>query len=85
MADKDSITLLKPMMGTDVTCRSSAGKIVAASVLTVGGGVGGTILYANWDPKFRANVEKSIPYSDQVFGLALGPAAPPPVINKPVS
>ncbi|XP_045580031.1 MICOS complex subunit MIC60 isoform X2 [Salmo salar] len=62
---------------------SSAGKIVAASVLTVGGGVGGTILYANWDPKFRANVEKSIPYSDQVFGLALGPAAPPPVINKP--
>ncbi|KAM9412892.1 MICOS complex subunit MIC60 isoform 3-T3 [Salvelinus alpinus] len=62
---------------------SSAGKIVAASVLTVGGGVGGTILYANWDPKFRANVEKSIPYSDQVFGLALGPAPPPPVINKP--
>ncbi|XP_020357710.1 MICOS complex subunit MIC60 isoform X3 [Oncorhynchus kisutch] len=62
---------------------SSAGKIVAASVLTMGGGVGGTILYANWDPKFRANVEKSIPYSDQVFGLALGPAAPPPVINKP--
>uniref|UniRef100_A0A4W5KSU2 MICOS complex subunit MIC60 n=1 Tax=Hucho hucho TaxID=62062 RepID=A0A4W5KSU2_9TELE len=62
---------------------SSAGKIVAASVLTVGGGVGGTILYANWDPKFRANVEKSIPYSDQVFGLALGPGAPPPVINKP--
>ncbi|XP_024284679.1 MICOS complex subunit MIC60 isoform X3 [Oncorhynchus tshawytscha] len=62
---------------------SSAGKIVAASVLTVGGGVGGTILYANWDPKFRANVEKSIPYSDQVFGLALGPAAAPPVINKP--
>ncbi|XP_055744527.1 MICOS complex subunit MIC60 isoform X3 [Salvelinus fontinalis] len=62
---------------------SSAGKIVAASVLTVGGGVGGTILYANWDPKFRANIEKSIPYSDQVFGLALGPAPPPPVINKP--
>ncbi|XP_035599919.1 MICOS complex subunit MIC60 isoform X3 [Oncorhynchus keta] len=62
---------------------SSAGKIVAASVFTVGGGVGGTILYANWDPKFRANVEKSIPYSDQLFGLALGPAAPPPVINKP--
>ncbi|XP_041759531.2 MICOS complex subunit MIC60 isoform X2 [Coregonus clupeaformis] len=62
---------------------SSAGKIVAASVLTVGGGVGGTILYANWDPKFRANVEKSVPYSDQVFGLALGPAAPPPFINKP--
>lgn len=53
MADKDSITLLKPMMGTDVTCRSSAGKIVAANVLTVGGGVEGTILHANWDTKFK--------------------------------
>uniref|UniRef100_A0A6Q2X6U4 MICOS complex subunit MIC60 n=1 Tax=Esox lucius TaxID=8010 RepID=A0A6Q2X6U4_ESOLU len=62
---------------------SSAGKIVAASVLTVGGGVGGTILYASWDPKFRASVEKSVPYTDQVFSLALGPAAPPPVIKKP--
>ncbi|KAJ8015166.1 hypothetical protein DPEC_G00023320 [Dallia pectoralis] len=62
---------------------SSAGKIVAASVLTVGGGVGGTILYASWDPKFRTNVEKSVPYSDQVFSLALGPAATPPVIKKP--
>ncbi|KAL0973944.1 hypothetical protein UPYG_G00213270 [Umbra pygmaea] len=62
---------------------SSAGKVVAASVLTVGGGVGGTILYANWDPKFRANVEKSVPYSDQVFGLILGPAAPSPVTKIP--
>lgn len=66
--------------------RSSAGKIVAASLLTVGGGVGGTILYAKWDPKFRANVEKSVPYSDQVFGMVLGPPAPPPVplLKKPV-
>ncbi|XDV36699.1 hypothetical protein PO909_006433 [Leuciscus waleckii] len=64
---------------------SSAGKIVAASLLTVGGGVGGTILYAKWDPKFRANVEKSVPYSDQVFGMVLGPPAPPPVplLKKP--
>ncbi|XP_051716860.1 MICOS complex subunit MIC60 isoform X3 [Ctenopharyngodon idella] len=58
---------------------SSAGKIVAASLLTVGGGVGGTILYAKWDPKFRANVEKSVPYSDQVFEMVLGPPPPPPV------
>ncbi|ROK80932.1 MICOS complex subunit Mic60 [Anabarilius grahami] len=65
---------------------SSAGKIVAASLLTVGGGVGGTILYAKWDPKFRANVEKSVPYSDQVFEMALGPPPPPPVPlqKKPV-
>ncbi|KAK9962877.1 hypothetical protein ABG768_006116 [Culter alburnus] len=65
---------------------SSAGKIVAASLLTVGGGVGGTILYAKWDPKFRANVEKSVPYSDQVFEMVLGPPPPPPVPlqKKPV-
>ncbi|KAK7138476.1 hypothetical protein R3I94_013947 [Phoxinus phoxinus] len=56
---------------------SSAGKIVAAGLLTVGGGVGGTILYAKWDPKFRAGVEKSVPYSDQVFETVLGPPAPP--------
>lgn len=48
--------------------------MVAASLLSVGGGVGGTILYAQWDPKFRAAVEKNVPYSDSVFGLVLGPA-----------
>uniref|UniRef100_A0AAY4BUS4 MICOS complex subunit MIC60 n=1 Tax=Denticeps clupeoides TaxID=299321 RepID=A0AAY4BUS4_9TELE len=40
---------------------SVAGKIVAASLLTVGGGVGGTILYAKWDPKFRAKPVKVEP------------------------
>ncbi|XP_075050210.1 MICOS complex subunit MIC60 isoform X2 [Mixophyes fleayi] len=52
----------------------SAGKIVGAGLLFAGGGIGGTVLYANWDPKFRENVEKSIPYSDKLFELALGPA-----------
>ncbi|XP_069833342.1 MICOS complex subunit MIC60 isoform X2 [Dendropsophus ebraccatus] len=52
----------------------SAGKIVGAGLLFAGGGVGGTVLYANWDPKFRENVEKSVPYSDKLFELALGPA-----------
>uniref|UniRef100_A0A8C5M8A0 MICOS complex subunit MIC60 n=1 Tax=Leptobrachium leishanense TaxID=445787 RepID=A0A8C5M8A0_9ANUR len=52
----------------------SAGKIVAAGLLFAGGGVGGTVLYANWDPRFRNNVEKSIPYSDKLFEFALGPA-----------
>ncbi|XP_052005565.1 MICOS complex subunit MIC60-like isoform X2 [Xyrauchen texanus] len=56
---------------------STAGKIVAASLLTVGGGLGGTILYAKWDPKFRTNVEKSVPYSDQLFEMTLGPPPPP--------
>ncbi|KAL7886099.1 hypothetical protein AOLI_G00063940 [Acnodon oligacanthus] len=56
---------------------SAAGKIVAASLLTVGGGLGGTILYAKWDPKFRANIEKSVPYSDQLFEMTLGPPPPP--------
>lgn len=68
------------------SCRPSAGKIVAAGLLFAGGGVGGTVLYANWDPKFRENVEKSIPYSDKIFELALGPAPYNlPAPKKPVS
>lgn len=69
-----------------VYCRSAAGKIVAASLLTVGGGLGGTILYAKWDPKFRTNIEKSIPYSDMLFEMILGPPPPPvvPLPKKPV-
>lgn len=63
---------------------SSAGKIVAASLLTVGGGLGGTILYAKWDPKFRSYVEKSVPYSDQLFNMVLGapPSSPVPLQKK---
>ncbi|XP_048452721.1 MICOS complex subunit MIC60 isoform X1 [Rhincodon typus] len=53
---------------------TSAGKIVGGTVLFIGGGLGGTILYAKWDPKFRENIEKTVPYSDKVFELALGPA-----------
>ncbi|KAM4808842.1 MICOS complex subunit MIC60 isoform 2-T2 [Rhinophrynus dorsalis] len=52
----------------------SAGKIIGASLLFAGGGLGGTVLYASWDPRFRDNVEKSIPYSDKIFEFALGPA-----------
>ncbi|KAK6493712.1 MICOS complex subunit MIC60 isoform X3 [Huso huso] len=52
----------------------SAGKIIGASLLFVGGGFGGTILYAKWDPKFRQNVEQSVPYADKVFDITLGPA-----------
>ncbi|KAM5194104.1 MICOS complex subunit MIC60 isoform 2-T2 [Mantella aurantiaca] len=64
---------------------SSAGKIVAAGLLFAGGGVGGTMLYAHWDPKFRDNVEKSIPYSDKLFDLVLGPHPYSlPVPKKPV-
>ncbi|XP_029703646.1 MICOS complex subunit MIC60 isoform X3 [Takifugu rubripes] len=54
---------------------NSAAKVVAATVLTVGGGVGGTIIYAKWDHKFRAAVEKNVPYSDWLFNLALGPSS----------
>ncbi|KAM7168871.1 MICOS complex subunit MIC60 isoform 1-T1 [Macrochelys suwanniensis] len=52
----------------------SAGKIIGASVLFVGGGVGGTVLYANYDPRFRESIEKTLPYADKVFEMALGPA-----------
>ncbi|KAJ4945681.1 hypothetical protein JOQ06_023360 [Pogonophryne albipinna] len=54
---------------------SGAGKVVAAGLVTVGGGIGGTILYAKWDHKFRAAVETNVPYSDRLLGLALGPAS----------
>ncbi|XP_074503922.1 MICOS complex subunit MIC60 isoform X1 [Sebastes fasciatus] len=53
----------------------TAAKVVAAGLVTVGGGVGGTIIYAKWDHKFRSAVEKNVPYSDWLLGLALGPAS----------
>ncbi|XP_072262711.1 MICOS complex subunit MIC60 isoform X2 [Pyxicephalus adspersus] len=63
----------------------SAGKIIGAGLLFAVGGIGGTVLYAQWDPKFRENVEKSIPYSDKLFDLALGPSPNNlPVPKKPV-
>ncbi|XP_019408205.1 PREDICTED: MICOS complex subunit MIC60 [Crocodylus porosus] len=63
----------------------SAGKIIGASVLVAGGGVGGTVLYANYDPRFRENVEKTIPYSDKLFEVALGPAPySVPTPKKPI-
>ncbi|XP_063354558.1 MICOS complex subunit MIC60 isoform X2 [Pelmatolapia mariae] len=57
---------------------SSASKVVVAGLLTVSGGIGGTVLYAKWDHKFRAAVEKNVPYSDWLLGVALGPAAQDP-------
>lgn len=63
----------------------SAGKIAGAGLLFVGGGVGGTILYAKWDSHFRESVEKTIPYSDKLFEMVLG--SPPynvPLTKKPV-
>ncbi|XP_010708917.1 MICOS complex subunit MIC60-like [Meleagris gallopavo] len=63
----------------------SVGKIIGASVLFVGGGVGGTVLYASYDPRFRENVEKAIPYSDKLFEMALGPAPySVPMPKKPI-
>ncbi|NXJ01217.1 MIC60 protein, partial [Psophia crepitans] len=63
----------------------SAGKIIGAGVLFVGGGVGGTVLYASYDTQFRESVEKAVPYSDKLFELALGPAPHTvPMPKKPV-
>lgn len=64
----------------------SAAKIIGAGILLTGGGIGGTVLYASWDPRFRENVGKTIPYSDKLFDLALGPPAPAslPVPKKPL-
>lgn len=63
-----------PCLSFAVLClHSGAAKVVTAGLVTVGGGVGGTILYAKWDHKFRAAVENNVPYSDWLFNLALGP------------
>ncbi|XP_047209831.1 MICOS complex subunit MIC60 isoform X2 [Girardinichthys multiradiatus] len=53
---------------------SGASRLVVAGLLTVSGGIGGTILYAKWDHKFRAAVEKNVPYLEWLLGVALGPA-----------
>ncbi|XP_030126368.4 MICOS complex subunit MIC60 isoform X4 [Taeniopygia guttata] len=63
----------------------SVGKIIGAGLLFVGGGIGGTVLYASYDRQFRESVEKAIPYSDKLFEMALGPApSSTPVSKKPV-
>ncbi|XP_021019928.1 MICOS complex subunit MIC60 isoform X1 [Mus caroli] len=63
----------------------TAGKIAGAGLLFVGGGIGGTILYAKWDSHFRESVEKTIPYSDRLFGMVLGSAPyAVPLPKKPV-
>uniref|UniRef100_A0A8C0SW70 MICOS complex subunit MIC60 n=1 Tax=Canis lupus familiaris TaxID=9615 RepID=A0A8C0SW70_CANLF len=70
---------------TSGSSRLSPGKIVGAGLLFVGGGIGGTILYAKWDSHFRESVEKTIPYSDKLFEMVLG--SPPysvPLPKKPI-
>lgn len=54
---------------------NSVAKVVATTLVAVGGGIGGTVLYAKWDHKFRAAVENSVPYSELLFDLALGPTS----------
>ncbi|NXQ67967.1 MIC60 protein, partial [Quiscalus mexicanus] len=63
----------------------SVGKVIGAGLLFVGGGIGGTVLYASYDRQFRESVEKTIPYSDKLFEMALGPApSSTPVPKKPI-
>ncbi|NXT88152.1 MIC60 protein, partial [Anhinga rufa] len=63
----------------------SIGKIIGAGALFVGGGVGGTVLYASYDTQFRESVEKAVPYSDKLFEMALGPAPyTVPMPKKPI-
>ncbi|NXG01428.1 MIC60 protein, partial [Sakesphorus luctuosus] len=63
----------------------SVGKVIGAGVLVVGGGIGGTVLYASYDRQFRESVEKAIPYSDKLFEMALGPApSSTPMPKKPI-
>ncbi|NXY34285.1 MIC60 protein, partial [Pomatorhinus ruficollis] len=63
----------------------SVGKVIGAGLLLVGGGIGGTVLYASYDTQFRESVEKAIPYSDKLFEMALGPApSSTPMPKKPI-
>ncbi|NXO21375.1 MIC60 protein, partial [Cisticola juncidis] len=63
----------------------SVGKVIGAGLLVVGGGLGGTVLYASYDKQFRESVEKAIPYSDKLFEMALGPApSSTPMPKKPI-
>lgn len=65
--------------------RLTVGKIAGAGLLFIGGGVGGTIMYAKWDSHFRESVEKTIPYSDKLFEMVLGSAPyTVPLPKKPV-
>ncbi|XP_057414740.1 MICOS complex subunit MIC60 isoform X1 [Balaenoptera acutorostrata] len=66
---------------TPGSSRLSPSKIAGAGILFVGGGIGGTILYAKWDSQFRKNVEKTIPYSDKLFEMVLG--SPPYTVPSP--
>uniref|UniRef100_A0A2I2YWF2 MICOS complex subunit MIC60 n=1 Tax=Gorilla gorilla gorilla TaxID=9595 RepID=A0A2I2YWF2_GORGO len=52
----------------------TTGNTAGAGLLFVGGGIGGTILYAKWASHFRESVEKTIPYSDKLFEVVLGSA-----------
>ncbi|XP_056346180.1 MICOS complex subunit MIC60 isoform X2 [Oenanthe melanoleuca] len=62
----------------------SVGKVIGAGLLFVGGGIGGTVLYASYDNQFRDSVEKTIPYSDKLFEMVLGPApCSSPMPKKP--
>ncbi|NWS90425.1 MIC60 protein, partial [Toxostoma redivivum] len=64
----------------------SVGKVIGAGLLFVGGGIGGTVLYASYDRQFRESVEKAIPYSDKLFEMALGPApSSTPMPKKPIN
>ncbi|XP_038554758.1 MICOS complex subunit MIC60 [Micropterus salmoides] len=72
---KTSLTNLQHSRHYTAGQTSGAAKVVAAGLLTVGGGIGSTILYAKWDHKFRAAVESNVPYSDWLLGLALGPTS----------
>ncbi|NXY58615.1 MIC60 protein, partial [Callaeas wilsoni] len=63
----------------------SVGKVIGAGLLLVGGGIGGTVLYASYDKQFRESVEKAVPYSDKLFEMALGPApSSTPAPKKPL-
>ena len=49
-----------------------AGKVFLGTTLLATGAVVGGVYYANVDPKFRQNVEDTIPYSSSLLNAILG-------------
>uniref|UniRef100_A0A2K6QR59 MICOS complex subunit MIC60 n=1 Tax=Rhinopithecus roxellana TaxID=61622 RepID=A0A2K6QR59_RHIRO len=77
--------VLRPLYSISGRSGLTTGKIAGAGLFFVGGGIGGTILYAKWESHFRESGEKTIPYSDKLFEIVLGSApyaSGPPKISS---
>merc|ERR1719402_2095043 len=60
---------------------SSGGSGLKVAAVLIGGAAasgGGVVAYAAYDADFRKSVEGSVPYSESLFDVVIGPSAPEP-------